>query len=282
MVNFENSDINIFSLCQQDLEYHSHQFLELVYITQGKGIHYLDGEKTTVKQGDYFIIDYGSSHKYKTLTDGGFQLINCLFLPEFIDPGLKNCESFSDVLSNYLIRFDSATLSCAPTKCIYKDEDGTVKSNILSILEEYTNAEKGSNEIMRCRLVEILILTMRKILNRNNEITDKTVVAVTEYVSKNYMSDLSLTDIANRLGMSPQYLSVKFKNAMGMTFIDYVQRLRIGQSCHLLTVSDKKIIDIAVLSGYNDVKFFNRVFKKHLKTTPREFRREVRMRKQVL
>lgn len=276
MKYFKDSGIYIFSLCQHDLEYHSHQYLELVYITKGEGIHYLDGAKMMVKEGDYFIIDYGSSHKYKTLTDDGFQLINCLFLPEFIDPGLKNCQSFSDVLSNYLIRFDPTTLSHTPTKCIFKDEDKTIKNNILSILEEYSDGKKGSSEIMRCRLVEILILTMRKILDMRSEVEDKTVTAVTEYVNKNYMSDLRLNDIANNLGMSPQYLSVKFKKAMGMTFMDYVQRVRIGQSCHLLAVSDKKIIHIAELSGYNDVKFFNRVFKKHMKTTPREFRREIR------
>ena len=154
--------------------------------------------------------------------------------------------------------------------------DTSKSPEIRGILEEYSDGKKGSSEIMRCRLVEILILTMRKILDMRSEVEDKTVTAVTEYVNKNYMSDLRLSNIANNLGMSPQYLSVKFKKAMGMTFMDYVQRVRIGQSCHLLAVSDKKIIHIAELSGYNDVKFFNRVFKKHMKTTPREFRREIR------
>ncbi len=277
MTNYlSDSNIQVIVNKQEDMEYHSHWFFELVYITGGKGIHYLDGETMTVREGDYFIIDYGSRHKYKTFGKTEFELINCLFLPELIDPSLRRCESFSELLDNYLIRFGSATLRCAPTKCIFKDADGSIRKIIMSMLEEYTNRKKGADEIMRCRLVEILILTMRKITDSSVAVSDNVISAITEYAENSCESQPRLSEIAQRLGMSAQYLSMKFKKAVGMTFTEYVQKVRIGQSCRLLAVTDKKITEIAELSGYGDIKFFNSVFKKHMHMTPREFRQSVK------
>ena len=59
---------------------------------------------------------------------------------------------------------------------------------------------------------------------------------------------------------------------MGMSFAEYLQRTRIEQSCHMLENSDKKINEIASLCGYDNIKFFNKVFKSTLKITPREFK----------
>lgn len=279
MSYLENSDIHIFSLCQNDLEYHTHDFLELVYITQGKGMHFLDGERMTVSEGDYFIIDHGSRHKYKNFENGSFQLINCLFLPEFIDPSLKGCLSFGSVLDNYLIRFSAAALTCTPTKCIFKDTDKSVQRLMESMLCEYNENKDGAFEILRCRLVELIILTVRKITADGKRNANSAVMEALEYAEKNFAKNISLSGAAKKIGISPQYLSTSFKNSTGMTFTSYVQKLRIGQSCRLLSFSDKKIIEIAELSGYNDIKFFNKIFKKHMNITPREFRKGIKQPK---
>ena len=55
----EKDKIRILSLDQDDIAPHSHNYLELVYITAGKGIHDLNGVKTVVKKGNYFIIEIG-------------------------------------------------------------------------------------------------------------------------------------------------------------------------------------------------------------------------------
>jgi YesN/AraC family two-component response regulator len=60
---------------------------------------------------------------------------------------------------------------------------------------------------------------------------------------------------------------------MGMSFNEYLQKKRIEQSCRLISNTEKKITEIAEIVGYRDVKFFNQIFKKHLKMTPREFKK---------
>lgn len=272
----DTREVEIFRYRQGDMEYHSHPFLELVYITHGSALHYLDGKSEVVTCGDYFIIDYDSHHKYQSLDNENFELINCLFKPSFIDPVLENCKSFSELLGSYLIRFGSARYCCPPTRCIYKDTDGEILNLISSMMREQDENRRGAVEIMRCRLTELLIITMRKILEIGAETDDENISAAAKYISKNYMTKTVLSEVSDYVGLQPQYLSARFKKIMGMTMTEYLQRVRVGQSCRLLGTGDKKIIEVAELSGYNDLKFFNLVFKKYMGITPREFRSKSR------
>ena len=58
-----------------------------------------------------------------------------------------------------------------------------------------------------------------------------------------------------------------------MGFLEYLQRIRLEQSCRLLEHSDRSIPEIAALCGYGDIKSFNRLFREALNMTPREFRK---------
>lgn len=268
--------IHIFSLCQGDSGYHNHTFLELVYITAGKGLHYLDGVRTQVSEGDYFIIDYSSEHKYEALPDAELELVNCLFQPEFINPALRNCRSFQELLGDYMIRFGNAALNQVPTRCIFRDEDGMVGEEIQKMMQEYQEKEKGYLEILRCSLVKLLIMTMRRISDRKEETEDEVIEAVLEYVGENAAGEICLQEIAKKLSFSPQYLSMRFKEVTGTTFMEYVQRYRVGCACRLLVETDKKITEVAESVGYGDVKFFNQIFKRYMESTPGSFRRKGR------
>ena len=78
-------------------------FLELAYVTGGNAIQNLAGKKEWVKEGDYFIIDYGAVHSYQECKN--FTLINCLFLPEAIDDVLEGCHSLEEMLRICMIRY---------------------------------------------------------------------------------------------------------------------------------------------------------------------------------
>lgn len=71
---------------------HSHQFLELSYVLEGKATHTTEGITTVLSKGDYFIIDYNRYHEYQQIGDTPFVIMNCLFLPSLIDETLTGCE----------------------------------------------------------------------------------------------------------------------------------------------------------------------------------------------
>jgi len=161
--NFENEYIQVMSIDQTDIDMHQHDFLELAYITKGRALHTINDTETVVEKGNYFIINYGTAHKYTLINNQNFHLVNILFKPEFIDKSLKNCQSFLDLINHYLIRIDYATLEKKPTEVIFNDSDSTILNLINRMYQEYENKNPGYAEVLRCHLIEIIIYTLRKI-----------------------------------------------------------------------------------------------------------------------
>ena len=270
----QNEEISMCTFNHFGSSTHSHNFLELVYIEEGKATHILDSQETTVKKGNYLIIDYDTSHKYKSIGDGTVKVINCLFLPSFLDKSLKNCRKFSEVVGNYLIKIDYGMLAKNPSQTVFEDTDGKIYEIIKNMLAEYNLKSRGYAEIMRANLIEILVRTLRQLVDtENNFKDDKITVCMKEYVQNHFNENISLTDISKRLNYSLSYLSIKFKKDTGLNFNCYVQRYRVEQSCTMLKNSNKKIYDIAKAVGYNDLKYFNNVFKKIMGMTPYRFRK---------
>lgn len=252
---------------------HTHGFLEIAYVKNGKARHILNGKESIIKKGDFLIMDYDAVHSYKNIGKEKLEILNCLFHPEIIDKTLRKCRNFSEVVNNYMIKYNYGTVNVSPANYVYSDDDGEILSLLSKMKEEYEKKISGYYEIMRCSLIEIIIRTMRKsttaVKTSGNEICDY----IMKYVSENLSEKNILGKISGEVNYSTSYLSLKFKEKTGITFLEYLKKARIEESCRLLANTDKKIIEIAYLSGYSDIKFFNRIFKKHLGITPREFRK---------
>ena len=82
-----------------------------------------------------------------------------------------------------------------------------------------------------------------------------------------------LGDFCQEYHYSLQYVSRKFKQETGFTASEYLQKKRLEKSCELLICSDMSIQEIAHQIGYEDTRFFNQLFQKKLKMSPREYRK---------
>lgn len=254
---------------------HSHQFLELSYVLEGKATHTTEGITTVLSKGDYFIIDYNRYHEYQQIGDTPFVIMNCLFLPSLIDETLTGCEALSEVVRNYLIKLDFYQVKDHPTNFVYHDNDGWIGSLFQQIHREYEEKNMGYFETIRSYLILILIRIMRQIEIPNAyDSRNEMIRYILDYVEKNYTEKLSLATISRKYNYTLQHVSTLFKQEVGMNFQEYVQSVRIKESCRLLINTNQKVSDIATKVGYTNIKYFNEVFKRHLEMTPRDFRKK--------
>lgn len=257
-----------------DVKRHGHDFLELSYILRGRMIHDIAGIQSELEAGDYFIVDYGTEHAYQQVSEEPLSVVNLLFYPEFLDRMLSGSRRFEDVVNSYLLRFRYETLRSSPTGKTFHDEDGRVGRIVETLVREYEGNAQGAVEYCRCLLVELLILTMRKIgSDRDRPTVTDTVQKIMSCVKENYARELRLSELAKEYHYSLSGLSKKFTDEAGMGFSQYVQRIRIERSCHLLETTDLRISEVAAQVGYSNGKFFNQIFKEALGTTPREYRK---------
>ena len=95
------------------------------------------------------------------------------------------------------------------------------------------------------------------------------------YIDENYMSSgLSLTSVAEAVGISPAYLSALFKRETGRNMSEYITGVRIDHSKELLCCTSKLIYEIAFEVGFQDYRYFSQIFKKCTGLTPRQFQNE--------
>ncbi|WP_379131209.1 response regulator [Paenibacillus sp. sgz500958] len=100
------------------------------------------------------------------------------------------------------------------------------------------------------------------------------VLEIRAYLDRNYQQDMTLQHIAERFYLSRENVSRKFKQVTGENLSDYLTNLRVEKAKALLQNTSLKLTQISELVGYEDEKYFSRVFKKSTGRTPREYRKE--------
>ncbi len=112
---------------------------------------------------------------------------------------------------------------------------------------------------------------------QNEELQDNRLVnAAIRYIDKHYSEPLSLQLVADQIGISRGYLSTRFTQAMDMGFVDYLNQVRIEAACLYLQQNSLKNYEIAYKVGFNDDKYFSRVFRKLKGMSPKEYRAKER------
>ena len=122
--------------------------------------------------------------------------------------------------------------------------------------------------------VRMLLMEALRLRDEKQQTQGKKVLQnALDYIEENYMqTTLNLNEVAQAIGMSPNYFSGLFSQEMKMTFVEYVTNKRMDQAKRLLRESDQSSAQIAAAVGYKDAHYFSFVFKKTVGVSPRDWR----------
>lgn len=94
------------------------------------------------------------------------------------------------------------------------------------------------------------------------------------YIEEHYSENLTIKDVAEKIGISSGYLSTMFNQELGLGFAEYLNGLKVEHACVYLEQNYLKVYEIAYKVGFRDEKYFTKVFKKIMGMTPKEYRRK--------
>lgn len=105
---------------------------------------------------------------------------------------------------------------------------------------------------------------------------DEEITQIQIWLQDNYHREIIMSQLAKRFSMSTRTLNRRFKAALGISPLDFLQEIRVNIAKDLLKTTNLSINEIADKVGYQDIGFFTALFKKHLATTPLSYRTTVR------
>ena len=266
---------------------HSHDFIEISYVISGRGIHILGDDSYTVSTGDLFVISGDVTHGFFPLDKVTKPPVvyNVVFTSGFLDENDIDSAEFKELSHSSLLQAsvpdNIESLSAKP----YISFSGVRYDEIGNIFEkmhkEYRFRKKGYCDILRAHLVELIVKILRFMLEPA-ELNDsfanisekhrKMIEYAINYINRNYPEDISLDELSLQIGISKSHFSRIFKMATGQNYINYLMNVRIEEACRLLRTSEYNISDIALMSGFKDIKHFYEIFRRYTGMTPKEYR----------
>ena len=255
------------------LPQHTHEFIELAYVGEGKGFHYIGNEVRPVSRGQLYVIPVGVSHVFRPSSSDTDKepliVYNCMFKPELIENLLPFV--VDEPIAAYMRELRQNGISCDAIM----DDAGGLEAQFVMMYQEYELPQSGSSTYLRNLLLQVIV-TMYRLKNRGSSewpgVHDR-FVQVLGYVEQHYAEALTLSRLAESFKWSERQLQRLFKRHTSQTFHHYLQNVRIRKSCELLRSSRRTIGDIAETVGYRDVNSFISLFKRVVGQTPGSYRK---------
>jgi two-component system response regulator YesN len=136
------------------------------------------------------------------------------------------------------------------------------------------------DNIIESKTKNDLILNYEKIINtilavkdEEMDIDNLTVMKVINFIRDNYSKDISLSDAANLVGVTPEYLSKLFYQKINVHFVVFLRNFRISIAKRMILSGKYRIQEVAEHVGFKDPKYFNKVFKSVCGISPSEYKK---------
>ncbi len=240
---------------------HWHKEIELIYVREGITTVNISGKNFHGKKGDLIIVNSGETH-LSPATNANNTLNFILIDPSLIKSYLP--ESSSCLLSAEAIEkeglsedlkalFPMVKKELAEKKSFYKNIVKAKISLLWFLLKRaFPEAEEENQKSKRSRM----FLEMQNVLI---------------FLSEHFGEEIPLSVPAEMLNLSECHFSRLFKKTIGISYTEYLNMLRVENAVRLLRGSRESVINIALCSGFNNIRTFNRVFKSVTGRTPTEF-----------
>ena len=245
------------------VEYHYHEFCKILFLIQGSGGYYIDGQRYLLQSGDIVLLDAHSIHRPELEAGVPYERIILYISPAYLQ--------------------QQSTAQCA-LQSIFSGEKGHVlrlreeqKQKIFRMaarLEQDLEAEAFGREILgSAQLLRLLVE-----IGRNREGTEQSgasplmprngrIVGILQYIDEHIAEDLDAQIIADAFFISKYHMMRQFRRETGFTVHAYLQQRRLLHARDLME-KGMRATEACYRCGWRSYSSFTRAYNKHLGTTP--------------
>ncbi len=256
---------------------HWHKEFELLIVRNGNIEFTIENRVYSMKKNDIVFINSNLLHSAKSVdgcgasffaVDFSYQIMNediqSAFANKYINPVLEDKVSFAEY-----IQYDAKKPGSSWEK--------RLKKIIVDLYNLPEHNLKPYELTLRSHIMEIwnVMFSSAEIkskLNKQQTRSLERIKPVIDYMQDNYGCEITLQELADIIPMSQGQFCRVFKAITKLSPIQYLNRYRVLQSCRMLNESDMRVGEIANMSGFTNISYFNKVFLKTIGCTPNEYR----------
>lgn len=243
-------------------EEHIDQDIQLIYILQGSLTVHLENTAYKLFPEDIILINSGLRHRISSL-----------------DENLSVCFSISlQQLQNYLNQ-DIVLFSCNTVQMPKKDFSA-LKEIMHRILNNYVGEKQFRDIYLNSQYhalvyelcTDYLVADQSYTIYKNHSDSEYRIQIILSYIHSDFRQAITLAELADKLFMSNAYLSKYIKKHLGMSFLEYLNRVRLNHAVYDLLHHENSIMKIALDNGFASAQAFTKQFKEIYQELPSTYK----------
>ncbi|MDU2122573.1 MAG: AraC family transcriptional regulator [Clostridium celatum] len=253
---------------------HWHEEIEVIIVLDGSCDYRINLNSFIVNKGDILIIDSQSLHSLTCISNKNMTWASFVFnmnmlkssntdgtLLKYIAPLLNHEHQLPIILKDNINCYPKIFDVIENIIYCYYEKDIAYELELKSLLFKFFSLLYKNDLIERNQSKNNLTINT----------TDK-IKLVLNYINYHYSEDISINTLAELCEYSEYHFMRFFKKHIGLTCVQYINNLRLEKSSILLTSTNNAIMDISLEVGFDNLSYFNKLFKRKYNLTPKEFR----------
>ncbi len=234
---------------------HCHDYFEIEYICSGSGMQVVNGTAYPVEMGDVAFFDVGDEHSYYSIK--GLQIINIC-------------------LQRSLLReLDIRDFSKRKRAIFTLNLDDRIEfERLIYMIETELEKQRDRHLDAEINILKLMLILFDRIGYLAKPLEERwgNLIAM---IANNYAT-VSLDEAAECMAVSKNYFCKIFKQKFGVSFLQYLNNLRVQRAQYLLTHTEDAVEEICTRVGFTQTKYFYKVFKSNVGITPLKYRKNTR------
>lgn len=265
--SFENDRIPVLVyICSLQLDesgqsLHSHAgHAELLFVREGSGIANVNGKEEPLLPGDFILCGAGEPHSYRARSGSVLTAISC---------GFRHLHCCGMETNSFIGRQEQPV--------VHAGTGSGVLGRMLAVLESAAETpDTHSEEIcgyLSAAVVTTALRLHRAAAERAEQIHYELATRAQRYLDNHYLESLTLSQIAEAMGVSKFHLDRVFLSRTGCTPVQYITRRRMARAQTLLASTELTVRRVAEQCGYANYNYFTALFRRTVGMTPGEYRK---------
>ena len=267
--NFYDENLALFDF--NCIEWHWHTEVEFVYIKSGTVTIYVGETQMELSAGCGIFINSKVSHRFYSPSEA--IIPNFLFMPSFI------AEPSSLIYQKYVLPVISSLLAFQvfSPEISWQKEVLELMKQIIKLQDNPSLNELATSALSQAlwlKIYENAAISSAKNSEKSSAASLARLQLIMQYIHCNYQTELSLDAIADFAQISKSTVLNLFRKYLHTTPVNYLINYRLNEAALLLAKTEKKIGAVSAETGFHNVDYFCRLFKKHYHMTPTQYRRK--------